>query len=202
MTSSEKRSSKQSERTKNNFKEAFITLVHEKGFSHVSVTDIVKKADYNRTTFYLYYQDKYCLSDELKAQMYQQIKETSMNKYEKGKSVTTGTMHAGSFELTQFMYANQAFFNLYTIEDTIPSLHRDLPQAIYEVLKEHFQLVSVNQDRDINYDAHKLYMAHGTAGLLVDWIEKGYPISPNDMAERLIHILESFAKEFKVTSRG
>ncbi len=94
------------------------------------------------------------------------------------------------------------FFNLYIIEDTIPSLHRDLPQAIYEVLKEHFQLVSVNQDRDINYDAHKLYMAHGTAGLLVDWIEKEYPISPNDMAERLIHILESFAKEFKVTSRG
>ncbi|WP_144560178.1 TetR/AcrR family transcriptional regulator C-terminal domain-containing protein [Shouchella miscanthi] len=202
MTSSEKRSSKQSERTKNNFKQAFISLVHAKGFSHVSVTDIVKKADYNRTTFYLYYQDKYCLSDELKAQMYQQIKDTSMNKYEKGKSVTTGTMNSGSFELTHFIYANQPFFNLYIIEDTIPSLHRDLPQAIYEVLKEHFQLVSVNQDRDINYDAHKLYMAHGTAGLLVDWIEKGYPISPNDMSERLIHILESFAKEFKVTSRG
>lgn len=194
------RSSRQSERTKNNFKQAFIQLIHEHGFSHVSVTDIVKRADYNRTTFYLYYQDKFCLADELKADMYDRIKETSMNNYEEGKSISTMTMNPSSFELTHFMYANQSFFNLYLLEDTLPGLHRDLPQAIYEVLTNHFQLVSVNPNRDINYDAHKLYMAHGTAGLLLDWIKKGYPFPPDNMSQQLIHILDSFTKAFTITS--
>ncbi|MFS0788329.1 TetR/AcrR family transcriptional regulator [Shouchella sp. 1P09AA] len=200
MTFHQGRTSKQSERTKTNFKQALIQLIHEHGFSHVSVTDIVKRADYNRTTFYLYYQDKFCLADELKTEMYNKIKESSMNKYKEGVSIITVSMNATSFELTHFIYANQPFFNLYLLEDTLPGLHRDLPQAIYEVLSEHFQLVSVNPNRDINYDAHKLYMAHGTAGLLLDWIEKGYPFSPDSMSKRLIHILDSFAKAFMITS--
>ncbi|GAK00098.1 TetR/AcrR family transcriptional regulator [Geomicrobium sp. JCM 19055] len=202
MVSSDHRSSKQGERTKKSFKEAFIELIHEKGFSHVTVTDIIRKADYNRSTFYLHYQDKFCLADELRREMFQQIKQTSISNYEEGKSIVTLSMGPSSFELTEFIYANQSFFNLYLLDDTLPSLLRDLPQAIYEVLKEQFHLYAINQDHDINHDAHKLYMAHGTAGLLVDWIEKQYPIPPAEMSQQLIDILESFTKTFTITRKS
>ncbi|WP_053070455.1 TetR/AcrR family transcriptional regulator [Alkalihalobacillus pseudalcaliphilus] len=201
MNSEQSRSTKQGERTKSYFKQAFIELIHEKGFSHVSVTDIIRKAEYNRTTFYLHYQDKYCLTEDLQAEMFRYIKEKSVNKYEREKSVETISMGPHSFELIHFIHQNQNFFNLYRIDDTIPGLHRDLPQAIYEVLKEDFYLIAVNQRRDINYDAHKLYMAHGTAGLILDWINKDYHVSPEEMSIQLIHILESFAKQFMIKSR-
>lgn len=46
--------SKQSERTKSHLKKAFTELINEKGYRHVSITDIVTRAQYNRTTFYLH----------------------------------------------------------------------------------------------------------------------------------------------------
>ena len=45
-------------KTKQAIKESFIALVKQKGYNKVSVTDIVNKANINRNTFYLHYQDK------------------------------------------------------------------------------------------------------------------------------------------------
>lgn len=52
-------------RTKEHLKTALIQLIKKKGFHGVSVKDIVDQAGYNRSTFYLHYQDKYLLAEEL-----------------------------------------------------------------------------------------------------------------------------------------
>lgn len=44
---------------------AFFELLREKGFSATTVTDICKRAEINRGTFYLHYVDKYALLDEV-----------------------------------------------------------------------------------------------------------------------------------------
>lgn len=46
-------------------REAFFTLLREKGFDRLTVTDICKLADINRGTFYLHYEDKYSLLNTL-----------------------------------------------------------------------------------------------------------------------------------------
>lgn len=45
-------------KTKKAIREAFIALVEEKGYRHVTVSDITKRAMINRNTFYLHYMDK------------------------------------------------------------------------------------------------------------------------------------------------
>ena len=45
-------------KTKKAIFDALMELVMEKGYSSVSITDIVKKADINRNTFYLHYSSK------------------------------------------------------------------------------------------------------------------------------------------------
>lgn len=130
MKSKKEKLSPQAERTKHHLQEAYIELINEKGYSHVSVTDIVQRAQYNRATFYLYYLDKPDLTEELLREMFQQIKRTSTERYEKGADILTSSMNADSFELISFVYDNRSFFNLYLVEDTIPGLHGELPQAI------------------------------------------------------------------------
>ncbi|PSL41551.1 TetR family transcriptional regulator [Planomicrobium soli] len=197
MEEKKKKLSPQAERTKRQFKGAFTDLINEKGFSHVSVTDIVQRAKYNRATFYLYYLDKLHLTEELKTEMFQQIKRTSMERYVPGKEISTQSMDSDSFELVAFIYDNRSFFNLYLKEDTIPGLYKDLPRAIFELLDEQFTFIP-NGDHDINSSQFKLYMAHGTAGLILDWAEKGYQKSPREVAGELIRILQAIAAGFRV----
>jgi len=45
-------------RTKQVILEALVTLIEEKGIDAVTVKDITRKANINRGTFYLHYQDK------------------------------------------------------------------------------------------------------------------------------------------------
>jgi AcrR family transcriptional regulator len=52
-------------KTKQSIKDSFIELVKEKGYNKVSVTDIVNKANINRNTFYLHYEDKEDLIKQL-----------------------------------------------------------------------------------------------------------------------------------------
>ncbi|MDN7227382.1 TetR/AcrR family transcriptional regulator [Planococcus sp. N064] len=189
--------SPQAERTKHQFKQAFTDLINEKGFSHVSVTDIVQRAQYNRATFYLYYLDKPDITEELRSEMFQQIKQTSKDRYIPGKEVVTESMNEDSFGLVSFIYDNRSFFNLYLKEDTIPGLYQDLPRAIFELFDEQFTFTPVG-DHDINSPAFKLYMAHGTAGLILDWAKNGYQKSPREVSRELIGILQAIAVGFRV----
>ena len=52
-------------RTKKALKKAITSLILEESIETISVTDICKKADINRVTFYTHYTDKYALLHEL-----------------------------------------------------------------------------------------------------------------------------------------
>lgn len=198
MKSKYEKLSPQAERTKRHIAQAFVELVNEKGFSHVSVTDIVQRAQYNRATFYLYYLDKSHLVHELRKEMFQQIKRTSTERYDLGADIPTSAMDANSFELISFVYDNRSFFNLYLLKDTIPGLHEELSQAIFEMLEERFTFTPLG-DHNINSAQFKLYMAHGTAGVILAWAKTGYEKSPKEMTDVLIGIVRAFAAGFKVS---
>ncbi|WP_088008311.1 TetR/AcrR family transcriptional regulator [Indiicoccus explosivorum] len=195
-----KKSSPQRERTKRELKQSFIELIGEKGYSHVTVTDIVKRAAYNRATFYLYYFDKSDITEDLRSEMFEKIKHTSMERYPEERTVLTRRMGTDSFDLLTFVYDNRSFFNLYLKEDTIPGLHHDLPRAIYELLEKMFTFTAVGE-HDLNTPKFKLYMAHGTAGLILEWVESGYEDSPAEVTKQLIRILQSFAKGFTISRK-
>lgn len=50
-------------RTERAIQNAFITLVNQKGFNHITIGDIAEEALINRQTFYYHYQDKYQLTE-------------------------------------------------------------------------------------------------------------------------------------------
>ena len=60
-----KRDDRRARYTKMVIHDAFFELLESEGFDKMSVTDICKRADVNRGTFYLHYEDKYALLDEL-----------------------------------------------------------------------------------------------------------------------------------------
>jgi AcrR family transcriptional regulator len=56
-------------RTKVAIREALVSLVEEKGFEALSVSDLTRRADINRGTFYLHYQDKFDLLEQTETEI-------------------------------------------------------------------------------------------------------------------------------------
>lgn len=64
----ENRSARRSRRM---IREAFDALLQERGFHKITVTDIVARADLNRSTFYAHYPDIYGIVDEMQEEIIQ-----------------------------------------------------------------------------------------------------------------------------------
>ena len=183
-------------RTKSFLKKAFIEMVHKKGFSAVTVKDVVDYAQYNRTTFYVYYQNIYELVEELMDEMFEAIQYYSMSKYQSDSQMKVNELTTNSFELLYYIYDHRDYFTLILLEDTLPYIHQQLPEAIFNLLKNKFDIqygVSSVDDH-----AQKRYMAYGTAGTIMDWIAKDFDVTPSDMTERLIRIFNTFARGFYI----
>jgi len=58
-------------RTRQLLQKAMEDLLHEKGFSDISVQDITARAEVNRATFYAHFKDKYDLLDAIVREMFQ-----------------------------------------------------------------------------------------------------------------------------------
>ncbi|MEK5331168.1 MULTISPECIES: TetR/AcrR family transcriptional regulator [unclassified Lysinibacillus] len=189
-----KSNSNQALRTKHFLKKAFIDMVHKKGFSAVTVKDIVDYAQYNRTTFYVYYQNIDDLVEELMEEMFEAIQYNSMSKYVSNSRVKVQELTTHSFELLYYIYDHRDYFTLLLLEDTLPRIHQQLPEAIFNLLKDKFDIhygVSVVDDH-----SQKRYMAYGTAGLILDWIAQDFDATPGEMTERLNRIFNTFARGF------
>uniref|UniRef100_UPI0030F3C370 TetR-like C-terminal domain-containing protein n=2 Tax=Bacillales TaxID=1385 RepID=UPI0030F3C370 len=134
------------------------------------------------------------LVEELMDEMFETIQYYSMSKYESNSRVKVHELTTNSFELLYYIYDHRDYFTLLLLEDTLPRIHQQLPEAIFNLLKDKFDIqysVSFVDDH-----SQKRYMAYGTAGLILDWIAHDFDVTPSEMTERLIRILNTFAKGF------
>jgi len=65
----EKKEYKSAIRSRKMIRLAFMELLKEKPFDKITVTDIVKKADINRSTFYAHYPDVFGLIEEIQSEV-------------------------------------------------------------------------------------------------------------------------------------
>lgn len=61
--------------SKEKIESAFITLIQDKEINKIYITDIIKLAKVNRSTFYNHYQDIYDLANKIKENMYKDVLE-------------------------------------------------------------------------------------------------------------------------------
>jgi AcrR family transcriptional regulator len=60
-------------RSRENIRNAYVELIHEKGSTAVTVRELVERADVNRSTFYAHYQDIYAVLEEIENEIVQKL---------------------------------------------------------------------------------------------------------------------------------
>lgn len=182
-------------RTKRIFKLHFISLIREKGYKNVTVTDIVERADYNRSTFYLYFKDKEDLTEELVSEILEQLHYSFHVPFEEVENIKYNRILPSSNTFFQHLYDYKNFYSLLTIEDTIPGLQ----QKFLGKMKEIFDAITYIDDekKEIKTAHFNTYKMYGSYGVLLEWIEGGYIKSPDEVAENLLEIFKTNASSFR-----
>ncbi|WP_127529773.1 TetR/AcrR family transcriptional regulator [Paenibacillus kobensis] len=191
---------RQRNRTKEHLKTAFIKLIKEKGYHSVTVRDIVECAAYNRSTFYVHYQDKIELADDLLASMMQGLEDSVGKPYIPGQQVYAEKLNPPSFAIIAYIYEHRDFFELITFDDTLPGLHTQFPQTILNIYQEQFQFQTIN-NMQVNMDYFKRYTAFGFYGLIVMWIRGNFKESLEEFIKEVIDLTRTHIHSIKYVGK-
>lgn len=185
-------------RTKEHLKLALMELIKEKGYHAISVKDIVNKAAYNRSTFYVHYHDKIDLAENLLECMMTGLWDSVGQPHIPGQKVYTTKINKQSFNIVSYIYKHRNFFELIKYDDTLPGLHTTFPQTILKIYQEKFIFETIN-NIPVNMDYFKRYTAYGFYGLIQNWITSDFHESQEEFIQEVMELTKTHIYSFKYT---
>lgn len=166
--------------TKQQIKMALTTLMGEKLFEAITVSDITREAGINRGTFYLHYVDKFDLLDQLVSELFSQLRETLFLN-EKQANYDSALLEA-------LRYLREDLEFVSAVTNSQPDL---MNQKIREFLKQliHYidalrRLIESNPYLPFDYAEEKFLSS--ISGLVLYWIRRGAKESPEELAQMLL----------------
>ncbi len=147
----------------------FVTLIQTKELKEVSVTDICKQANVNRSTFYANYIDIYDLADKIREKLELEIKLLYQEERESKRNSND------FLKIFKYIKDNQIFFRTYF------KLGMD-EVSIFREYDNHLSELLYNNN---HVDYHIEFFKAGFNAMIKKWLFAGCPESPEEM-ERIL----------------
>lgn len=179
-------------RTRLLLRNALLELIEEKGLDEVTVTDITNRADINRGTFYLHYNDVVDMLGQLKEESFRQIRSLVSN-----LDFNEFAEHARKIEpypkmvnLFEEVKRNADFFrvmfgqkgDLTYIAQFKELMSNNIYRKMTQWRPEHNELL-------VPIDFLIAYMTSANIGVLMHWLETGMKQSPHELGLILTRIV-------------
>lgn len=160
--------------TKNVIRQALMELLKEKPISKITVTDICKLADINRSTFYSYYEDVYALMTQMQNELFENIviSLNAQNWFE---------------DLLRLVDQNKDLCQVLIGPHGDTSFIRQLMYLGYDNSMKMWHKMYPNADES-TMDFSFAYLANGVIGILENWISNDYNPSIDKVGELLMGI--------------
>lgn len=148
---------------------AFIELIQSKELNEINVTTLVKKAQINRSTFYVNYIDIYDLADKIREKMYHDILELY-------KEEAIKQEHSYNYlKLFKHIKENQIYYN------TMFKLNFDFTDYCNSPTNKEEAIKYLGTDKNLEY--HIAFFKAGISAIIKKWLLNGCKESPEDMTE-------------------
>ncbi|MGZ9819310.1 TetR/AcrR family transcriptional regulator [Peribacillus simplex] len=170
-------------------KESLISLMQNKDFREISITDIVELADLNRGTFYKHYQYKEELLEEV---MEDVIADLIISYREPYKNVETFTINELTASVIKIFEHVANYANIYTLilkSNAWPTLLERICNELKKLPLE--DLEDYRPNPKINTELASSYQAYAILGMIIEWVNTGFKYSADYMAEQLLEIINN-----------
>lgn len=177
-------------RTRSAIYQALIELIEEKGFEILTVSDVTRRANLNRSTFYLHFRDKSDLVLQMEDEITQNfekilIKDLAINFKELEKMEAPLPMVVSMF--TYFKENARLIGAMLDIKGDL-----SLQNQIIQVIQKNISLGFLMGIQSIRFEVPAEYLfsyvisAH--LGVVQTWIKKGCVETPEEMATNLMKL--------------
>lgn len=154
-------------------KKVFVELIQKNEIKDISVTDICKSAQINRSTFYANYLDVFDLADKIKDEMFNNVLELY-------KEQAIQKIHSYDYlKLFRHIKDNQIYYN------TLFKLNFDFTEYYNLEMEEQEALKFFGTTKHIEY--HIEFFKAGINAIMKKWLLNGCKETPEELNEILLN---------------
>lgn len=167
-------------------KQTLLDLMTTKPIEKITVSELCTKAEINRGTFYLHYEDIYVLlatvEDEISRDIKQSLaKMTSLNQQDMLRAICN------------YIKTNALFARAYFSEHGHKEFIRKIMNTAQDYFRQEYLRLNPRLDRH-NLDYMYTFYVHGIMGILQHWTQSNFQDSP-DLIAKLINQLDAGLKK-------
>lgn len=176
--------SRSARRTKHLFKDALLRLLETESFAYISVKDIVETADFNRTTFYNHYIDKFDLLDDVTQDLLEEFSDalqTSFQKYHPSSKILINKTDVTIFE---FVYRNRYGLSIFKQSELLPNFSQKCSQVVQDKLMDIWSpQVDMAEHR---LKAYTKIFTYGLMGTISGWMSEDFSAPPETVTQDFV----------------
>ena len=172
-------------RTRQQLRAALVSLIEEKGFDALTVQDITDRAELNRATFYLHYQDKQeLLVKSLRDAIDELVADIGASTDEQGQLVFDESLR--SIKATFEHVAQHAhFYRVMMSAEGVPSFIAGVRDYIAEITLRWLKALQPDSRQSmVPLEIVANSLSWSLLGVLIWWLEHDLPHPPEYMAEQ------------------
>lgn len=174
-------------KTKSEIKQALTELMEEKRFEAITVRDLTERANINRGTFYLHYQDKYDLLEQCEDEIIKNILEKvhDLQVQEREVLVSEGKPFPFIAKVFEYIQENADFLRAVLGPNGDPSFQ----EKIKNMMIQNFFIKLGNFTTTVPFEILITYISSANLGVIQYWVNTGMKQSPEEMASILFRII-------------
>lgn len=177
-------------RTRQKLHESLLALLKQKPIEKITVKELCQLADINRSTFYQYYENPVSMLEQIQAEILEQLRAFLLDKKE---------MHTTDKLLwvTRYLYSKRQYADiLLEIGREVPALSSLLLIVYHHDAQEWKRRYPDMAEQQAYYLFS--FAAHGSKGILVDWMKRGFQEPPDQIA----HLVEALCRKMLADEAG
>ncbi|WP_051507210.1 TetR/AcrR family transcriptional regulator [Saccharibacillus sacchari] len=170
-------------KTRGTLFETFIELLQEKGFERITIQEIADRADVNRGTVYLHFQDKFDLLNQCIDSYLHELSESCR------PEVPEKSPEASLLRTFEYLEQSAELYSLLVRSEGNPAFRSRLSLMLKEGVGTQFDRF-VQHDR-MNKEIAVQFLTTAIVGLIEWWLAEGRPYPPAEMVKQLMMLLEA-----------
>lgn len=179
---------RQVQRTRNLIRHAFVELMYEKSYDHITVQDIIDRADIGRSTFYAHFVDK----EQLLLDQQDALRESLLQGQGGGYS-PSDSRRILRFSLAMLKHAqsNYPLYRRILTRSDVSFLHKQIQNVLAGLVQGELNEIAQGHSLPVPVEALVQFAVGAYWALLIWWLDSQMPCTVEEMDRRMYRMIVS-----------